>query len=436
MALLFAVFIANAAISQESRTLNLKEAIDLSIKNSKQLKVSKAKIDAAISEVKEAEQNRLPNFNVSGSYLRLSSANVDLKTKSNNTSGGSGTTSSPKISSAIYGIANLSYPIYQGGRLKYAIESANYLEQATRLDADNDKDAVVLNTMNAYTNLYKAGTAINVVREGLASSQKRDSTFSRLEQNGILARNDLLKAQLQTSNIELTLLDAENNLRLANINMDLMLGLPENTMLTIDETTFLQTTSIKNIDEYEQLAVQNRKDVQALSFRKKAATTAIKSAKTLGYPNIALTGGYVAAYVPNFVTITNAINAGVGVQYNIASLWKTNTRLQQAKAREAEIQANTEQLNDAIRLQINQDYQNYLLSQKRISVYQKAQQQAAENFRITKNKYDNSLANVTDLLDADVALLQSKLNVSVSNADAISAYYKLLYTSGVLNNEK
>ena len=126
------------------------------------------------------------------------------------------------------------------------------------------------------------------------------------------------------------------------------------------------------------------------------------------------------------------MNIGVGVQYNLAGLWKTNTKLQQAKAREQEIQANEEQLNDAIRLQVNQDYQNYLLSQKRIEVYQKALQQATENFRITKNKYDNSLVTVTELLDADVALLQAKLNVSLSKADAVQGDNRLLHTSGIL----
>jgi outer membrane protein len=429
------IFFAQLSMSQEKRMLTVKEAIDLSIKNSKQLKASKARIDAAVAQVKEAEDNRLPNFNVSGSYLRLSNANIDLKTQSNNSSGGSGNTN-PKISQALYGIANLSYPIYAGGRIKYGIESAKYLEEAAKLDADNDKESVILNTMNAYANLYKAGVTIDVVKESLASSRQRDTAFSRLEQNGLLARNDLLKTALQTSNIELSLLDAENNWRLANINMNLMLGLPENTELIIDTTTFQQDNSIKNIDEYEQLAIQNRKDVQALSFRKKAAGTAIKSAKTEGYPTVALTGGYIAAYVPNFITITNAINAGIGVQYNLASLWKTNTKLQQAKAREQELQANEEQLNDVIRLQVNQDYQNYLLSQKKIEVYQKALQQAAENFRITKNKYNNSLVTVTELLDADVALVQAKLNLSVSKADAIQAYNKLLYTTGLLNRSE
>ncbi len=430
MTIAVAIFVTLHTIAQEKKVLTVNTAIDMSIQNSKQLKGSKARIDVAVAMVKEAEDNRLPNFNISASYLRLSSANFNLKSNSNNTSNGNST---PKISQALYGIANISYPIYAGGRIKYGIESAKYLEQAAKLDADNDKESVILNTLSAYTNLYKAGVTIKVIKESLASSQQRDSSFSRLEQNGLLARNDLLKTELQTSNIELTLLDAESNYKLANINMNLILGLPENTELEIDTTTFQQLYQIKNIEDYEMLALQNRKDVQALSVRKKAAGIATKSAATEGYPTVALTGGYIAADVPHFVTITNAVNIGVGAQYNLSGLWKTNTKLQQAKAKEQEIQANEEQLSDAIRLQVNQDYQNYLLSQKRIEVYQKALLQATENFRITKNKYDNNLVTVTELLDADVALLQAKLNLSLSKADAVQGYNRLLHTSGILN---
>ena len=429
IAVVFATFFAQYTMAQEKKMLDLNTAIDMSLANSKQLKGSKARIDMAVAQVKEAEDNRLPNFNLSASYIKLSSANVNLKSNSNNSSGGNTT---PKISQALYGIANISYPLYAGGRIKYAIESAKYLEQAAKFDADNDKEGVILNTLNAYTNLYKAGVTTNVIKESLASSRQRDSSFSRLEQNGLLARNDLLKTELQTSNIELTLLDAENNYKLANINMNLMLGLPENTQLVIDTTSFQQLYKIKNIEEYEMLAIQNRKDVQALSIRKKAGAIAIKSANTEGYPTLALTGGYVAAYIPNFVTVANLVNVGVGIQYNLSGLWKTNTKLQQAKAREQELEANEEQLNDAVRLQVNQDYQNYLLSQKRIEVYQKVLQQATENFRITKNKYDNSLVTVTELLEADVALLQARLNLSLSKADAVLGYNRLLHTSGIL----
>jgi len=425
---LLSLFVTVHSIAQETKMLSLQQAIDLSLKNSKNLRIANAKIEEATASVKEATDRQLPDFNVSANYLRLNNANIDLKSSSG--SGGG----SPSINQALYGIASLSLPVYNGGKIKYGIESARYLEKATKLDAEKNKDEVIFNTTKAYINLYKSYEAVQLVKENLQSSLSRDTNFTNLEKNGLLARNDLLKSQLQSSNIELSLLDAENNFKLATVNMNLMLGLPETDPILLD-TAFMNTNQeLKNFTDYEMMALQNRKDIQAAGFRKKAAATAIKSARAESYPTIALSGGYIAAYVPNFVTITNAVNIGVGVQYNLASLWKTNTKLKQATAREKQAIAGEEMLNDGVRLEINQDYQNYLLSRKKIEVYEKALAQATENYRITNNKYVNSLVTLTDLLDADVAKLQAKLNIAFAKADAVLAYSKLLQTAGLLSN--
>ncbi|MEO7485613.1 MAG: TolC family protein, partial [Ferruginibacter sp.] len=272
------------------------------------------------------------------------------------------------------------------------------------------------------------------VKENLEQSNQRVKDFTNLEQNGLIARNDLLKVKLQSSNIELTLLDAQSNYKIASVNMALMLGLPEQTLLMADSASLQQPGEVKSIDAYEQLALQSRNDISALALRKKSAELGIKSAKADYYPNIALTTGYIAADIPKFLTVTNAITVGLGVKYSLSSLWKTKSKIEQADARIQQIAASQDMLNDNIRLQINQAYQAYVLSRKKIEVYQQAVEQAAENYRITKNKYDNALATTTDLLDADVAQLQTKLNVSNATADAVVAYNKLLQTAGILNN--
>ncbi|MEP7231079.1 MAG: TolC family protein [Ginsengibacter sp.] len=423
--------------AQEARTITLQESIDLSIKNSKQLQASSARNERAAGALKEAQDNMLPDFTISGSYLRLTNPNIAVKTKAFGGSADSTGSNSPaSVNQAMYGIASVSLPIYAGGRIRYGIESARYLQQATMLDAENDKEAVILNTINAYINLYKAGATVNVVRENLQQSAHQDSVFSRLEQNGLLARNDLLKSQLQTSNIELSLLDAENNRKIANVNMNLMLGLPETTTLIPDSSKFEEALSVKNLTEYETLAMQNRKDVLALKFRQKAATTGIAATKAEMYPSVALTGGYIAADIPHVLSIYNAVTVGVGLKYNLGSLWKTKAKVDQAQARVKEIIANKAQLDDAVRLKINQDYENFLLSQKKIDVYQKAVAQSTENYRITKNKYDVSLVNTTDLLDANVSLLQSKINLAVAKADVVLAYNRLLAASGLLSAQQ
>jgi outer membrane protein TolC len=424
--------------AQDVKSLTLQETINLSLKNSHALKASLAKSAQAAAAVTEAEENRLPNASVSGSYLYMANPNLAIKTKAlgggNDTSGNK--TQIPHVNQAMYGIFNVSLPIYAGGKIRYGIESAKYLQQAATLDGENDKEAVILNTINAYINLYKASVTVDVVNENLLQSKHRDSVFSRLEETGLLARNDLLKAELQTSNIELSLLDAQSNLKTANINMDLMIGYPESTILKTDSTSFDKTFSVKTIDDYEQLALQNRKDIMALSFRRKAATTAISLAKADLLPEIALTGGYIAADIPHLITITNAANIGVGLKYNLSSLWKTKAKVAQAKSRVEEIMENEAQLSDAVRLSINRDFEDLLLSQRKISVYKKAVIQAEENNRITQNKYNNALVNTTDLLDANLLLLQSKINLAVAKADVLLAYSKLLETAGLLSNNQ
>ena len=145
------------------------------------------------------------------------------------------------------------------------------MEEATRLDADNNKEEVIQNTIEAFVNLYKAKSSVSLVQENLAEAQQRVKDFSNLEKNGLLARNDLLKAQLQASNIELGLLDAENNWKLANVNMNILLGLPENLELVPDSSMIDQSFAVKTLDDYLQTAFTNRKDLAAIDLRKKAS---------------------------------------------------------------------------------------------------------------------------------------------------------------------
>src|SRR5689334_12341443 len=112
-----AIAISLAAIgfvqAQQARPITLHEAIELGVKNSKQLKNSQAKIEEASAALKEARNNQLPDAKVTGAYTWVPSADVNLDLKSN-TGGGAGT---PKISQAVYGIVNASLPVYAGGRI-------------------------------------------------------------------------------------------------------------------------------------------------------------------------------------------------------------------------------------------------------------------------------------------------------------------------------
>ncbi|MFT3980703.1 MAG: TolC family protein [Ferruginibacter sp.] len=420
-------------LAQETKTISLKEAVELSLQNNKQLKINQAKIDESIAAVKEAKEKKLPGASVSGAYMRLSSANIDMKSSSSSGGGQSG--ESPSPNQAMYGILNVSQPLYSGGKIRYGIQSAEYLEKATRLDAASQQDEVIQNTLEAFANLFKANTAVILVKENLEQNQQRVKDLTNLEKNGLLARNDLLKAQLQQSNVELSLLDAENNLDIANLNMNILLGLPDNTKLQLDTTGIEKKNDSRSVDEYVQSALTNRKDKEALGYRLKSAELGVKIANAEKMPNLNLTGGYIAADIPKVLSITNAVNVGVGVSYNIASLWKTKSKVDQAKSRVKQLELTESILDDNVRLQVNKNYSSLISYRKKIEVMDKAKEQANENYRIVKNKFDNQLATTTDLLEADVAKLQASMNYTLARADAFVAYNKLLLAAGTLSQD-
>jgi len=422
---------ANLVFAQTTRKLTLQEAIELSVRNSKELKVAGARVDQAAAEWSEAKLRRYPDVKVSGSYLRVNQPNINMKASLGSGEGTAGPAQEIKVDQVVYGMATASLPLFSGFRIRSGIESAQYLKKAAELDAQKDRDEVIQNTIAAYYNLYKAQAAVKLVKENLKQAQQRVKDFGNLEQNGLLARNDFLKAQLQESNVELTLVDAENNRNIANFNMNLMLGLDEQTELELDGSGLGKVYKIQSLEEWENMALANRADYLALQQRQEASRAGVKAAKGEYYPSVALTGGYVAADIPNFLTVTNALNAGVGLSYNLAALYKNGARVKQAKAQQERLHWSALQLNDGIRMEIHQAYQNYMETLKKIEVYRKAVEQANENYRITKNKYDNALATTTDLLDADVAQLQAGINYEFARADAEVAYNKLYETAGV-----
>ncbi|WP_367915960.1 TolC family protein [Leadbetterella sp. DM7] len=414
--------------AQETRSLTLEEAVSLGLQASKTLRSDQARIEAATADYVAARNRLYPDFKLSGTGMALTNATVHMKMGGDQAEGGN----TPKVNSALLANASVSYPLYTGGKTGYAVESARYLEQASRLSMENNKTAVAYTIAAAYNNLFKAGQALIVLTENLKAAQQRDRQFLDFENNAILARNDRLKASLQTSNIELQLLDAQNSFEIATIHMNLLLGLPENTRLTLDSAYITATREqLPATDYFLNQALENRKDLQALNFNRKAVQTNIRSARAEALPTVVLTGGYIAAEIPNLVSVINAANIGLGIQYNLDNLWKKNSRLMQTQAKEKQLANENDLLNDQIRLDINRDYLTAQTARKRTEVLQNMVDQADENYRITHNKYNNGLATMTELLDADAARIAAQISVLNARADAALAYKKLLQTTGI-----
>ena len=409
--------------AQEKKTMSLKDAVALVITNSNEAVLANTKVTTSKLELETIKNNQYPNVKLSGQYMRLTNANIVSHLGG---SGGGGL----NVNQLMLGQASVSMPIFSGFKLKNNIDASENLYKAQSFSASHTKEELALEVTELFANLYKSQEMVKLFQENLKSAQQRTKDFSGMVDNGLLARNDLLKAQLQESNVQLSLDSAMKNVNVINYQLVTLLHLTESTVIDIDINT-IKSDMAKN----QSLSLNGeRNDLAALTFQQKASEAGIKVAKAGYYPSLALTGGYIALDLKNTLTVTNAMNFGIGFNYDLASIFKNGKEVNLAKSKAEQTKQSIAILSDKIKEDIQQAQENYTLSLKQNKVYALAVEQSDENFRIVKDKYDNSLSTTNDLLEADVQQLQSKINLALSQADIALKYYQLQFAAGKLIN--
>jgi len=416
--IILALFLFGFIQAQENKQLSLQEAITLGTTKSNQAVLADTKVKTSEWELKTVKNNQLPTVSLSGQFFKLTQANV--KGNLLPESGGG-----LDVSQLAIGQATASVPVFNGFKIQNGIKASKNLNQAEISNAEHTKEQIALYVTQLYFGLYKTQQMIALTEDYLKSAHQRVVDFQAMEDNGLLAHNDLLKAQLQESDIELSLATAKKNNSVLNFQLVNFLQLPEGTKVIISDEEFssLQTLSDNSIQ---------RKDLEALTYQEKAAKNNIKIAQANYYPSLNLIGGYIALDVKNALTVTNAMNFGAGISYDVSSIFKNKKNVEKAKSQALQTENQIAILSDKIKEEVQEAKENYTLAIKQKEVYEKAQVQAEENYRIVKDKYDNGLSNTNDLLEANVDQLQAKINYTISTSDILQKYYELQFQQGKL----
>lgn len=421
-------FIGITAIKAQERTsLTLDEAIHLAWTKSNEVSLADSKVNSSKYELQSKKNSQYPDLKLSGQYQHFLEPNVDIKF------GESGTgTAFPSGNQLLIGQLSASLPVFAGFKTQNNIKISENLYQAETANAQQTKEEIAMRVVNYYASLYKAQKTLELLKDNQKQAEQRVVDFTEMEKNGIIPRNDLLKSQLQVSKIQLSIDEMNKNLNVVNYYLVSLLKLPAETKLKINESDFINF-QMNNIPTDEKPALENRKDLQAISYQEKASEASIKMAKSAYYPSVSLVGGYASLGLQNVITVQNAINFGVGVSYDLSGILKHNSSIKMAESKSQETQNYKEILTDNIKVEVKKAIEDYNLALKQKEVYLEAATQSSENYRIVKDKYDNGLSNTNDLLEADVEQLSSKINNALARANIIQKYYELLSTTGQLS---
>jgi outer membrane protein len=430
--IIFLILASSFAINAQTKVLSLDEAIKLGLENSHQLKISNNNLNAATEKYKDYESQVYPSVKATAGYTRLSPvAPFTFEFPGSSTV----YTFFPVYLNSYSSQIAAYEPFYNGLRAKNTLKSQYFLEQAAKFDYDKDKSDIIYNIINAYYNIYKIKVSKALIDENIEQINQHIKETQDYEKNGLAVHNDVLRVELQKSNAEFTRLDLQNNLEVAIYNYNILLGIPPDTKTEIDSNSLFSVREIKSLDDYIKDAMNNRGDIKASDSRSKASESNLEVTKGSYLPQLGVGADlYYANPNPRLIPPDDIFketwDAGIYFSYDISSLYTNKHKVAQSKIQVEQSKENYNLLLDNARMEINQSYTAYNEALKKIELSKTTIVDADENYKTEHSRYTNHVALLSDLLDANVALLQAKMNLALSNADAELSYYKLMKSIG------
>jgi outer membrane protein len=427
------LMISALALRAQTKTLSLDEAVQLGVQNSKQLKRSQYKIDEALSRVEQAKDARLPKASVSFQYLHalMLARTVNIPGFTQNA------LELPFDLPAYLGTLSVSEPIFAGNQFKYARQSADLLVQMYRLDADKDKDDITYLIINSYINYDKILQNQLIVIQNMQDIQGKLDEITKYESQGLATQNDVLRFQLQKSQMQLTEIELENNRKIANYNMNIILGLPDSTQIVLPAVNH-KVDEHPVFTELVQDAEMNRRELQDISYQSKIADINVKKIHDERLPTLSANMGAYYIHpegnpIPTNNSVIAPITLGLGASWNIGTLYTNKNKEHEAALQRQELNTGKDQALDQIHQEVHTQFTMYQQALEKIKVLQVAVTQAEENERIMESKFRNNLVTTTDRIDAQSLLYQSRVNLELAKSDATIAWYDLLRTTGKIH---
>ncbi|MEN6310020.1 MAG: TolC family protein [Acidobacteriota bacterium] len=423
-----------AAFGQK-RPLSLEEAVTAGLATSPGLHASRMRVDASAARSREVSAGRLPSVKFAGGYTRLSEVppfQVSLPISPD-----------PIVVSQNYSNIytlklGVQQPLFTGFRLEAGTESARLLEKSAGLDLDKDRSEVVFAVKIAYWGLSRAVDVERVVEENIGQVREHLKDVRAFFDQGLLTKNDVLRAELQLSNVEIMGIDARNAVAVARTSLNSLIGLALD--IEVEPTTSAAASAAAlPVDDAPaeaaaraliDTALANRPEIRSAEFRIRASEAGVKAAKAGWYPQIFLSGNYYylrpnSRFMPAVDKFKDTWDIGVSLSLDVWNWGQTKSQTEQARAQLAQARDARKLLEDQAVLEVTQTRLALTQAREKLKVASEAVGQAEENLRMIRERFKQGVALNTDVLDADVFLLQAKLGRTQAAIDLVLAQARL-----------
>lgn len=412
----------------QPQVITIEELFEIAESNSAQLRPAFSAQEEASREIAVARANRLPDINA---QLSVSYIGDGFTTRRNF----SDYQRAPIPHLGDGAAISVSQPVYAGGAITAGIELAELKSTAARYSTELRRDNIRFRLAGFYLDMYKCANLRTVVEKNIAQARLVLDEMHARHTQGMALRNDITRYELLVANLELQLIKLNNTLDILNNNLVSTAGLPESTVI-VPDTTLLG----RILPQADESAWQHEAEVNAPAL--KLARTGVdisrkaeRIVKAERLPKVGIRAawtldGPILVEVPPINRNLSYWYVGVGVSYNLSSLYKSNKSLARSRAATQTALDNLDAERENISLGVRADYVRYLEAYEELKTQTKSVELAERNYATTTTRYSADMALITDLLDAANAKLDAEQQLVNARINIIYYYYKLLFTTG------
>lgn len=420
--------VCSGKAQSDSLHLSVQALFDLGVENNLQLAASRLKEQMATERLSTARMALYPDIEVGLKGGILGQPVVFQNGLSNPTR--------PETPDWQQNYAiDFSQPLYQGGRIKYAIRQADLEKEIASLQTHVSKADLKLVLLEQYLNLFSLYKQCKVLNRNIEESERRLKDIRQMKEEGLITNNDVLRSEMQLTNNRLSLTETQNNIRLVSQRLDILLGQNENLIIFPDTTLLEQTYTTNEYDMYLQQAFSADPSMLLLQKQTELAENNVRLIRAEQRPKLSLTASNTLAR-PVSRTLAdmynNNWNIGLSLSYPLSSLYRNKHRMNEARLGIVLSQNAQEQQKQHIQTTVQEALLKHHEAVSRVEALQLSVRQAEENFRIMNNRYLNQLAILTDLLDADNLRLNVELQLTTARTRVVYTYYQLQRAIGEL----
>lgn len=414
----------------QPRVMGIEEMFRLADENSESIRIYKTGKEAADEQLKAAKAQRLPDINLSVSASYWGNGRLWDRDFGNAT----------KIEMPHFGnnfALEAQQVIYAGGAINSGIELAELNKLIAELNQQKNRQDIRFLLVGYYLDLYKLKNQGYVLEKNIELTDQVIANMVARREQGTALKNDITRYELQKETLKQQLTQVKDACKILNHQLVTTLHLPRETKIIPDSTLVNIPIQTLSEQQWQDMAGKSNLTLQQTQTGVQINEQKVKQERSERLPQIALVAaehldGPITIEVPVLDNNFNYWYVGIGVKYNISSLFKNNRKLKQARLNVRKAQETHRLTIEQVENAVQANYTNLQTAYSDLRTQEKRVELANENYSVTNNRYQNELALLTDMLDASNAKLSADLGLVNARINVIYHYYKMKYITHTL----